>query len=183
MKLPKFPQLLPRSRKLGSIHPLPHTLSWHGASLVKHRTTLPFCLMTRERLIDFAQVSVGDRHDLFVRLACFMLFIKARQKLAITKWKSRGEANPSELLCSFLLCIVPVAFMTHTMQYLECVFFIFTRRYYFVLKSNVMVACSCHVATTGKQQAPTRQNISPNFSCRCLSVEVRVGEVLCEITR
>jgi hypothetical protein len=30
-------QLLPRSRKCGSIHWLPHTPSWHGASSLEHR--------------------------------------------------------------------------------------------------------------------------------------------------
>jgi hypothetical protein len=36
-------QLVPGSRKCGSIHPLPHTPSWHCAWLVKHRRnfTLP----------------------------------------------------------------------------------------------------------------------------------------------
>jgi hypothetical protein len=35
-------QLVPRSRKCGSIHPLPHMLSWRSASLVKHRDNFTF---------------------------------------------------------------------------------------------------------------------------------------------
>jgi hypothetical protein len=36
VKLTTCLQLVPRSRILGSIHPLPHTSSWHNAYLVKH---------------------------------------------------------------------------------------------------------------------------------------------------
>jgi hypothetical protein len=36
MKLIIHLQLMPRSRKLGYIYPLPHTSSWRSASLVKH---------------------------------------------------------------------------------------------------------------------------------------------------
>jgi hypothetical protein len=35
-------QLVPRSRKCGSIFPLPHTPSWPGAWLVKHRDNFTF---------------------------------------------------------------------------------------------------------------------------------------------
>jgi hypothetical protein len=42
-------QLVPRSRKCGSIHPLPHTSSWCNALLVKHRDNftlpVPFILL------------------------------------------------------------------------------------------------------------------------------------------
>jgi hypothetical protein len=34
--------LVPRSRKSGSIHPLPHTSLWRNASLVKHRDNFSF---------------------------------------------------------------------------------------------------------------------------------------------
>jgi hypothetical protein len=37
VKLTAHLQLVPRSRKRGSIHPLPHTPSWRSAYLVKHR--------------------------------------------------------------------------------------------------------------------------------------------------
>jgi hypothetical protein len=37
-------QLVPRSRKCGSIHPLPHTSSWCNAWLVKHRGNFIFTL-------------------------------------------------------------------------------------------------------------------------------------------
>jgi hypothetical protein len=37
VKLTTHVQLLPRSRKCGSIHPLPHKPSWRSAQLVKHR--------------------------------------------------------------------------------------------------------------------------------------------------
>jgi hypothetical protein len=37
VKLATHFQLVPRSKKHGSIHPLPHTPSWHSAELVKHR--------------------------------------------------------------------------------------------------------------------------------------------------
>jgi hypothetical protein len=48
-KLTTHFQLVPRSRKCGSIHPLPHTPSWRGAQLVKHRDTftLPLCFPLR----------------------------------------------------------------------------------------------------------------------------------------
>jgi hypothetical protein len=36
VKLTTHLQLVPRSRKCGSIHPLPRTSSWHSAYLVKH---------------------------------------------------------------------------------------------------------------------------------------------------
>jgi hypothetical protein len=35
-------QLVPRSRKCGSIYPLPHTPSWHNAYLLKHRDKFTF---------------------------------------------------------------------------------------------------------------------------------------------
>jgi hypothetical protein len=35
-------QLVPRSRKRGSIHPLPHTSSWRSAQLVKHRNKFTY---------------------------------------------------------------------------------------------------------------------------------------------
>jgi hypothetical protein len=38
-------QLVSRSRKSGSIHPLPHKPSWYSASLVKHRYKFPFYLL------------------------------------------------------------------------------------------------------------------------------------------
>jgi hypothetical protein len=37
-------QLVPRLRKCGSIHPLPHTSSWHSAELVKYTDNLLFYL-------------------------------------------------------------------------------------------------------------------------------------------
>jgi hypothetical protein len=37
-------QLVPRSRKCGSIQPLPHTPSWRSAYLVKHRDNFTFYL-------------------------------------------------------------------------------------------------------------------------------------------
>jgi hypothetical protein len=42
VKLTAHLQLVPRSRKCGSIHPLPHTPSWHSAELVKHRDNFTF---------------------------------------------------------------------------------------------------------------------------------------------
>jgi hypothetical protein len=42
MKLATYLQLVPRSRINGSIHPLPHTPPWCGASLVKHRDNFTF---------------------------------------------------------------------------------------------------------------------------------------------
>jgi hypothetical protein len=42
MKLTTHLQLVPRSRKCGSIHPFPHTPSWSNASLVKHRENFTF---------------------------------------------------------------------------------------------------------------------------------------------
>jgi hypothetical protein len=44
---------VPKSRKCGSIHPLPHTPSWRSASLVKHRdnfTFLPYYKITYIRI-------------------------------------------------------------------------------------------------------------------------------------
>jgi hypothetical protein len=37
-------QLVPRSRKCGSIYPLPHTPSWRSAQLVKHRDNFTFTI-------------------------------------------------------------------------------------------------------------------------------------------
>jgi hypothetical protein len=44
MKLITHLQLVLRLRKRGSIHPLPHMLSWHSASLVKYRDNFTFYL-------------------------------------------------------------------------------------------------------------------------------------------
>jgi hypothetical protein len=35
-------QLVPRSRKRESIHPLPHTFSWHSAELANHGDNFTF---------------------------------------------------------------------------------------------------------------------------------------------
>jgi hypothetical protein len=50
-------QLVLRSRKCGPIHPLPHTPSWHSASLVNHRDFTFFYLYSRFKA---GQVSVED---------------------------------------------------------------------------------------------------------------------------
>jgi hypothetical protein len=42
VKLTTHLQLVPRSRKCGSIHPLPHTPSWCSAYLVKYRDDFTF---------------------------------------------------------------------------------------------------------------------------------------------
>jgi hypothetical protein len=42
--LTTYLQLIPRSRKLESIHPLPHTPSWRNAHLVKSRNKCAFYL-------------------------------------------------------------------------------------------------------------------------------------------
>jgi hypothetical protein len=47
VKLTTHLQLVPRSRKCGSIHPLPHTPSWRNASLVKHRDNFTFTFIPR----------------------------------------------------------------------------------------------------------------------------------------
>jgi hypothetical protein len=44
VKLTTHLQLVPRSRKRGSIHPPPHASSWHSAQLVKHRNNFTFYL-------------------------------------------------------------------------------------------------------------------------------------------
>jgi hypothetical protein len=44
VKLTTHLQLVQRSRKCGSIQPLPHTPSWHNALLVKHRDNFTFFL-------------------------------------------------------------------------------------------------------------------------------------------
>jgi hypothetical protein len=41
------PLLMPKSRKHGSIYPLPHTSSWRSAQLVKHRDNFNFYLRLR----------------------------------------------------------------------------------------------------------------------------------------
>jgi hypothetical protein len=42
VKLTTHLQLVPRSRKCGSIYPLPHTPSWRSVPLVKHRNNFTF---------------------------------------------------------------------------------------------------------------------------------------------
>jgi hypothetical protein len=44
VKLTTHLQLVPRSRKCGSIHPLPYTSSWRSAQLVKHRDNFFFSI-------------------------------------------------------------------------------------------------------------------------------------------
>jgi hypothetical protein len=48
VKLPTHLQLEPRSRKRGSIHPLPHTPPWHSAYLVQ-LYLLPLYFMTQQK--------------------------------------------------------------------------------------------------------------------------------------
>jgi hypothetical protein len=49
VKLTTHLQLVPGSRKCGSIHPLPHTTSWHNASFVKHRDKFTFTKKKKEK--------------------------------------------------------------------------------------------------------------------------------------
>jgi hypothetical protein len=42
VKLTTYLQLVPRSRKCGSINPLPHTPSWHNVQLVRHKENFAF---------------------------------------------------------------------------------------------------------------------------------------------
>jgi hypothetical protein len=45
MKLTIHLQLVPRSRKCGSIHPLPHTPSWRSAEFIKQRDFIYYSLL------------------------------------------------------------------------------------------------------------------------------------------
>jgi hypothetical protein len=45
-------QLVQKSRKLGSIHPLPQTSSWRSASLVKHRDNFTVFPFTEQKVPD-----------------------------------------------------------------------------------------------------------------------------------
>jgi hypothetical protein len=54
-------QLVPKSRKRGSIHSLPHTSSWHSAYLVKHRDNFTFYHFT---------LAVGHNMFLYSRVKC-----------------------------------------------------------------------------------------------------------------
>jgi hypothetical protein len=50
VKLTTHLQLVPRSRKYGSIYPHPHTPSWRNAQLVKHRDNFTFYINVYMRL-------------------------------------------------------------------------------------------------------------------------------------
>jgi hypothetical protein len=53
VKLTTYLQLVPRSRKRGSMHPLPHTPWWRNAYLVKHRDNFTFTfIMHHSELYD-----------------------------------------------------------------------------------------------------------------------------------
>jgi hypothetical protein len=58
MKLTTHLQLVPRSRKYGSIHPLPHMPSWRSAELVKHRDnfTLPLSLYVPKPIASYGEM-------------------------------------------------------------------------------------------------------------------------------
>jgi hypothetical protein len=68
VKLTTHLQLVPRSRKRGSIHPLPHTPSWRRAWLVKRRDNVTFLPDQNCTLIIFCRLvtphsdSVGEFH-------------------------------------------------------------------------------------------------------------------------
>jgi hypothetical protein len=50
-------QLVPKSRKLGSIHPLPHTSSWCSAQLVKHGGNFTYFILTSYRRFRIAIIN------------------------------------------------------------------------------------------------------------------------------
>jgi hypothetical protein len=50
VKLTAHLQLLPKSRKRGSIHPLDHTSSWRGACLIKHRVNFYNNITSRKEI-------------------------------------------------------------------------------------------------------------------------------------
>jgi hypothetical protein len=50
VKLTTQLQLVPRSGKCGSVHPLSHTPSWCSAKLVKHRVNFTFLRSLKEAL-------------------------------------------------------------------------------------------------------------------------------------
>jgi hypothetical protein len=54
-------QLAPRSRKRGSIHPLPHTSSWRSAYLVKHRDNF-----TSYKKSDYNVFGIAAKHGLLL---------------------------------------------------------------------------------------------------------------------
>jgi hypothetical protein len=76
MKLTTHPQLVPRSRKCGSIHPLPHTPSWRSAELVKHRDNFTFTCIPRSGYL-FRKYS----RFLFGFILCLKWSVKKIKKL------------------------------------------------------------------------------------------------------
>jgi hypothetical protein len=57
-KLTTHIQLVPRSRKYGSIHPLPHTSSWRSAELVKRRDNFTFTYTDVQDLLVFCSLDL-----------------------------------------------------------------------------------------------------------------------------
>jgi hypothetical protein len=51
-------QLVPTSRKCGSIHPLPHTSSWGSTYLIKERGSSTFCLSNRKQMSTIMAASI-----------------------------------------------------------------------------------------------------------------------------
>jgi hypothetical protein len=58
VKLTTRLQLVPRSRKHGSIHPLPHTSSWHSIELVRQRDIFTLLFLLHKQTTFHKQVHV-----------------------------------------------------------------------------------------------------------------------------
>jgi hypothetical protein len=74
-------QLVPRSRKCGCIHPLPHTPSWHSAWLVMHRYIFNFYdIVSLYKMLSLLNTSSGS--------------VTSFREINIVKWtQSPWEAN------------------------------------------------------------------------------------------
>jgi hypothetical protein len=77
-------ELVPRSRKRGSIHPLSHTPSCHSAYLVKHKDkfTFTFYVLSNNRTTNKAQIAINYECYTIVRP---LLFLSRSSSVVLTR--------------------------------------------------------------------------------------------------
>jgi hypothetical protein len=88
---------VPRSRKHGSIHPLPHTSSCRRAELLKHRDNFTFTLPTWVTVL-IAGCCVGRDHTLnyFLAKICYLIIgvrFLCNEAVRFLFWKIRTETR------------------------------------------------------------------------------------------
>jgi hypothetical protein len=107
VKLTTHLELVPRSRKHGSIHPLPHTPSWRNAELVRHSDTFSFlyisvycCDVTMK-----ANRVTTEIHDGSNKWQCFV--VRTVTSVGITVSAIAGKVPPDSCCYSVKVKLSP----------------------------------------------------------------------------